>query len=223
MRLAGVSTLAFVFPPNSSTLANLFTPIDLAITRRLVSRGRPIAILPVTMPSEVQVDGLIMTPEVSSTAEAVEQKADALPKRQYCLFRSGRERYCLPVAEVEEVVDWPTLTRIPLVPPFLKGIFNLRGVIIPVLDIAYQEDRRADSTPTHLVVAAWGRGTERGILRVGLTADEMFGTYLTSEPLLVEEAPKDAVHCRGMLRHETKLALALDLSRLAEAFPIPII
>jgi purine-binding chemotaxis protein CheW len=175
------------------------------------------------MPSELQVDGLPVSPEVPQGREQSEPKAEALPKYQYCLFRSGRERYCLPVAEVEEVVDWPTLTRIPLVPPFLKGIFNLRGVIVPVLDIAYEEERRADSTPTHLVVAAWGRGTDRGVLRVGLTADEMFGTYLTSEPLLVEEAPKDAVHCRGMLRHETKLALALDLSRLAEAFPIPII
>jgi len=175
------------------------------------------------MPEERKVDGLTVEPEVSPTGETPELKVEALPKYQYCLFRSGRERYCLPVAEVEEVVEWPTLTRIPLVPPFLKGIFNLRGVIIPVLDIAYQEERRADSSPSHLVVAAWGRGTERGVLRVGLTADEMFGTYLTSEPLLVEEAPKDAVHCRGMLRHETKLALALDLSRLAEAFPIPII
>jgi len=189
----------------------------------LADRGRPIAFLSVTMPNDVQVDGLHVSPEASPNGEPVEQKVEALPKHQYCLFRSGRERYCLPVAEVEEVVEWPALTRIPLVPPFLKGIFNLRGVIVPVLDIAYQEARRSDSTPTHLVVAAWGRGTERGIQRVGLTADEMFGTYLTSEPLLVEEAPKDALHCRGMLRHETKLALALDLSRLAEAFPIPII
>lgn len=175
------------------------------------------------MPDELQIDGLPVSAEVSPAGEPAERKLEALPRRQYCLFRSGRERYCLPVAEVEEVVEWPTLARIPLVPPFLKGIFNLRGVIIPVLDIAYQEERRADSAPTHLVVAAWGRGTDRGILRVGLTADEMFGTYLTSEPLLVEEAPKGAVHCRGMLRHETKLALALDLSRLAEAFPVPII
>jgi purine-binding chemotaxis protein CheW len=175
------------------------------------------------MPNEVQVDGVAVGPKVSPVEEQTGQKVEALPKHQYCLFRSGRERYCLPVAEVEEVVEWPTLTRIPLVPAFLKGIFNLRGVIIPVLDIAYQEERRSDSTPTHLVVAAWGRGTERGVLRVGITADEMIGTYLTSEPLLVEEAPKDAVHCRGMLRHETKLALALDLSRLSDAFPIPII
>jgi chemotaxis signal transduction protein len=101
------------------------------------------------------------------------------------------------------------------------GIFNLRGLIIPVLDIAYQEDRRADEPPTHLLVAAAGGETERGVLRLGLAADEMLGTYLTSEPLLVEEAPRGTPHCRGLLKHNKSLVLALDLRGLAEAFPIP--
>jgi len=35
------------------------------------------------------------------------------PLRQYCVFRAGRERFCLSVLEVEEVVDWPPLTRMP--------------------------------------------------------------------------------------------------------------
>jgi purine-binding chemotaxis protein CheW len=58
-------------------------------------------------------------------------------ERQYCVFRAGRERFCLSVLEVEEVVDWPVLTRIPLGPAFLLGIFNLRGTIVPLLDIAF--------------------------------------------------------------------------------------
>jgi chemotaxis signal transduction protein len=172
------------------------------------------------MPNELQVE----TPSVGvEVQENAEPRFESLPKHQYCVFRSGKERYCLSVSEVEEVVEWPALTRVPLAPQFLNGIFNLRGVIIPVLDIAYAEERRADTPPTHLVVAAWGSGSERGVLRVGLTADEMFGTYTTTDPLLIEEAPKDAVHCRGMLSHDGWLALALDLGRLAEAFPIPII
>ena len=35
-------------------------------------------------------------------------------QRQYCIFRAGRERFCLSVLEVEEVVDWPPVTRMPL-------------------------------------------------------------------------------------------------------------
>jgi purine-binding chemotaxis protein CheW len=168
----------------------------------------------VTLPSSVE------SPE---GGERAGQETGRLPGQQYCVFRVGRELYCLSVSEVEEVVEWSHPTHVPLAPSFLMGIFNLRGVIIPVLDIAFQETRRADVAPTHLVVAAWGGESERGFMRVGLAADEMLGTYFTSEPLLVEEAPNEVLHCRGMLRYDRRLAIALNLRRLAEAFPIPII
>jgi purine-binding chemotaxis protein CheW len=139
------------------------------------------------------------------------------PKSQYCVFRSGRDRYCLSVLEVEEVVSRFVLTRVPLAPPFLMGIFNLRGVIVPVLDIAHEEDLHSETFPTRLVVASCGT------IRVGLAVDEMLGTFVTCEPLLVDEAPRKALPCRGLLRHEDRLVFVLDIRRLAEAFLIPVI
>ncbi len=160
--------------------------------------------------------------EAPDSGAWIERNAERLPRQQYCLFRAGRERYCLSVSEVEEVVDWQPLTRIPLAPSFLMGIFNLRGLIVPVLDIARQDQRPADEPPTHLVVAAVAGESDGSVLRLGVAADELLGTYKTSEPLLVEEAPRDVMHCRGLLRYDkNSLALALDLRGLAEAFPIP--
>src|SRR6476661_1790784 len=115
----------------------------------------------------------------------------SLPERQYCVFRAGRERFCLAVLDVEEVVEWPSVTKMPLSPSFLMGIFNLRGSIVPVIDIAFTEGRRADLPPKHCVVAIT-KGAEPGeFLRLGIAADEVIGTYNTSEPLLVDEAPTD--------------------------------
>ncbi len=170
--------------------------------------------------------------EETSNANQGSERGERQAGHQYCVFRAGRERYCLAVSEVEEVVEWSSLTRMPLAPPFIMGILNLRGVIIPVLDIAYQEDSRRHRallgakerhTPTHIVVSVWGKETGRGLQRVGFAADEMLGTYFASEPLVVEEAPRDVLHCRGMLRHGDRLALALSLDRMHEAFPVPII
>jgi Chemotaxis signal transduction protein len=124
---------------------------------------------------------------------------------------------------VEEVVEWPKLTKLPLGPPFLMGIFNLRGSIVPVVDIAFTEMRRADLPPKHVVVASLAASGDQEILRLGISADEVIGTYSTNEPLLVDEAPRDVPHCSGMLRHEDRLALALDLKRLTDAFPVPVI
>src|SRR5499433_1094307 len=91
---------------------------------------------------------------LAADAEQLELLPEAVPERQYCVFRSGRERFCLSVLDVEEVVEWPSLTRVPLAPSFLMGIFNLRGSIVPVVDIAFTEGRRPDLTPKHVVVAA---------------------------------------------------------------------
>src|SRR6476661_55294 len=51
--------------------------------------------------------------------EALGPTEERLPESQYCVFRSGRERFCLPVLDVEEVLDWPLLTKLPLGPAYL--------------------------------------------------------------------------------------------------------
>jgi chemotaxis signal transduction protein len=160
---------------------------------------------------------------LSAEAEQLELLPQAEPERQYCIFRTGRERFCLSVLDVEEVVEWPALTRVPLSPAFLMGIFNLRGSIVPVVDIAFTEGRRPDLPPRHVVVASLEAEGDHDQLRIGIAADEVIGTYSTADPLLVEEAPQDVPHCCGMLRHQDRLALALDLKRLTEAFPVPVI
>lgn len=173
------------------------------------------------MPDDPQLEPL--SPEAEAGAVAEGGLEERLPERQYCVFRAGRERFCLAVLDVEEVVDWPAVTRVPLAPSFLMGIFNLRGSIVPVIDIAFTEGRRPDLSPRNVVVASLPGEEGREELRLGIAADEVIGTYSTTEPLLVEEAPRDVPHCCGMLRHEDRLALALDLRRMTQAFPIPVI
>src|SRR3984893_7312976 len=143
------------------------------------------------------------------------------PESQYCVFRSGRERFCFPVLDVEEVLDWPLLTRLPLVAADLGGIFNLRGIIVPLIDIAMTEGRKPGLLPKHVVVASLrGEGRHEDV-RIGIAADEVIGTYSVTSEDLLEQAPENVPHCVGMLRHEDRLALLLDLRRLLEVFPGP--
>src|ERR1700736_1690944 len=143
------------------------------------------------------------------------------PESQYCVFRSGRERFCLPVLDVEEVLDWPLLTRVPLAPAYLLGIFNLRGVIVPLIDIALTEGRRPGLLPKYVVVASLRGEGHHDDLRVGIAADEVIGTYSVSTDDLLEQAPENGPHCVGMLRHEDRLALLIDLRKLLEVYPGP--
>src|SRR6202163_4164593 len=159
--------------------------------------------------------------DAADLLEALGPLEERPPQLQYCVFRSGRERLCLPVLDVEEVLDWPVLTKVPLSPAYLVGIFNLRGVIVPLIDIAMTEGRRAGLLPKHVVVASVRLDAQQEILRVGIAADEVIGTYSVNSDEVLEQAPENVPHCIGMLRHDDRLALVIDLRRLLEAFPGP--
>jgi purine-binding chemotaxis protein CheW len=159
--------------------------------------------------------------ETGELLEAQGPVEERLPESQYCVFRSGRERFCFPVLDVEEVLDWPLLTRLPLAPAYVLGIFNLRGAIVPLIDIAITEGRRPGLLPKHVVVASLRSEGNHDDLRLGIAADEVIGTYSVSNEDLLEQAPENVPHCVGMLRHDDRLALLLDLRRLLEVFPGP--
>jgi purine-binding chemotaxis protein CheW len=175
------------------------------------------------MPGELENTGSAAGVEVGEFLDGEVSAEERRPERQYCVFRAGRERFCLSVLEVEEVVDWPIVTRIPLAPSFLMGVFNLRGTIVPLMDIAFTEGRRPGLLPKHVVVAAIEGDSHREDLRLGIAADEVIGTYSATEDALLDQAPAEVPHCRGMLRHDDRLALVIDLRRLTDVFPVPVI
>ena len=153
--------------------------------------------------------------------EALGSIEDRPPESQFCVFRSGRERFCLPVLDVEEVLEWPLVTKLPLSPAYLLGIFNLRGVIVALIDIAITEGRRPGLLPKHVVVACLRSENHQEDVRIAIAADEVIGTYSVKNEDFLEQAPENVPHCVGMLRHDDRLALVIDLRRLLEVFPGP--
>jgi hypothetical protein len=63
----------------------------------------------------------------------------------------------------------------------------------------------------------------RDYLRIGIAADELIGTYNTADSLIMEGMPVEVPHCCGLLPHDDRLALVLDLKKVTEAFPVPVI
>jgi purine-binding chemotaxis protein CheW len=174
------------------------------------------------MQDDFQLTPIPADAELGELLEAMVPGVDRSPQSQYCVFRSGRERFCLPVLDVEEVLEWPLITKIPLSPGYLLGIFNLRGAIVPLIDIAMTEGRRPGLQPKHVVVASLPGDAHRDDLRLGIAADEVVGTYsIKDSEDLLQEAPENVPHVIGMLRHDDRLALVIDLHRLLEVYPGP--
>lgn len=187
------------------------------------------------MAEEINLDGGIaqtlgegtapgaITPEAAQEPIVPEMVPEELaPERQYCVFRAGRERYCMSVLDIEEVVEWPKITPLPLAPEFLVGVFNLRGAIVPVVDIAFSSGKRSDSLLKRVVVGFLPPSAEHAFTRIGIAADEVTGTFTTVEAL-DDEIPAELPHCSGLLRMGDAAAMALDLERVTEIFPVPVV
>ncbi len=54
---------------------------------------------------------------------------------QYLTFRLGEEVFALDITKVREVLDFTTVTRVPRTPAFMRGVINLRGTVVPVVDL----------------------------------------------------------------------------------------
>ena len=79
---------------------------------------------------------------MSATAEAVDslyegfgERAAEQAKREFLTFRLGEETYGIDILQVQEIREIEMVTRIPRVAPFVRGVINLRGAIVPVVDL----------------------------------------------------------------------------------------
>lgn len=56
--------------------------------------------------------------------------------RQYLTFSLGSEMFAVGIPNVKEIIEYGNLTEIPMVPAFIRGVINLRGAVVPVVDLA---------------------------------------------------------------------------------------
>lgn len=105
------------------------------------------------------VDGLLMNPRGRI------QAAPAEKKEQYLAFELGGEAFAMDIRSLREVIQYEGLTPLPLGPDFLKGVLNLRGAVVPVLDLSVRFGRRpTEVAPRTCVVILEAEDRTLGIL-----------------------------------------------------------
>jgi purine-binding chemotaxis protein CheW len=138
----------------------------------------------------------------------------AIGGEQIVVLDLGGEAYGVETGRVEEIIRMQAITRIPKCPSFIEGVTNLRGRVIPVLDLRKRFGLpAADATRRSRIVVA-----ELGDHTVGLVVDGVSEVlHLSSEAVeppstLVTSA--DSAFLRGVAKLDERLILLLDLSRL---------
>jgi purine-binding chemotaxis protein CheW len=67
--------------------------------------------------------------------EFSQKNQTATEKKEFLAFTLGSEEYCIDILKVQEIRGYETVTPIPNTPAFMKGVVNLRGIIVPIIDL----------------------------------------------------------------------------------------
>lgn len=133
---------------------------------------------------------------------------------QLASLRVGGESYALDIMVIKEIARLPEVTKIPQAPDFLEGFVNLRGMVIPLVNLCRRLGL-GDGTlgpKTRIVTVAFGRQV------IGLAVDEIRGVLRLprSEVLSPPQVIRGRVpeYIGGVVRQEGELILLLDLKKV---------
>jgi purine-binding chemotaxis protein CheW len=93
--------------------------------------------------------------------------------KQYLTFRIGNENYGLELSQTREIIEYSGITEVPLMPNFLRGVINLRGEVVPVIDLAVRLGRKSIEVQkrTCIIVVELQNNEQNHVL--GLLADSV--------------------------------------------------
>ena len=137
---------------------------------------------------------------------------------QYLTFVLAGEYYALPVATVREVLELQEVTRIPQMADYMKGVINVRGSVLPVIDLRLKfgmEEAEA-TVDTAIVVTDVAAGDDR--VTVGCQADSV-DEVLDIPPENIEPAPRvgtkvNADFIKGIGKNNEHFIMILDIDRV---------
>ncbi len=90
----------------------------------------------------------------------------------YLVFRLDNEDYAFPVLRVQEIIQWTAVTRVPRLPAFVRGVINLRGKIVPVIDLHARFGLPPVSVTNQTCIVVLQVQRETGMLLSGVVVDE---------------------------------------------------
>lgn len=146
-----------------------------------------------------------------SEKELAAQKGMA---QQFLTFTVEREEYGVDIMTVREIKGWTETTRLPNAPEFMRGVMNLRGLIIPIFDLRTRFNRGlTEATPKHVVIILAVGERNIGIL-VDAVSDILDASADQIKPAPTADTQVDAAFISGLISLEDRMVVLLDVEHL---------
>jgi purine-binding chemotaxis protein CheW len=137
---------------------------------------------------------------------------------QYLTYKLGEEVFALDISKVREVLDFTTVTKVPRTPEFMRGVINLRGSVVPVVDLRlkFGMSRTEKTVNTCVIIVEVTVDGETTVL--GAIADSV-QEVLDLGPSHIEPAPRigtklNTEFIRGMGKQDERFIIILDIDKV---------
>ena len=137
---------------------------------------------------------------------------------KYLTFRLAREEYGVEILHVQEIIGIMQVTHIPKAPAYVRGVINLRGRVIPVVDLRIKlgMEGKEDSEKTCVIVAQVA--ASGGHATIGFIVDEV-SEVLDIAPEDIQEPPSmgggvDSEYILGMARMKGSVKILVDIDKV---------
>jgi purine-binding chemotaxis protein CheW len=133
---------------------------------------------------------------------------------QFISFAIGDDQYGVDIMAVREIKGWSQITRLPRQPDYMRGVLNLRGVMVPIIDLRCRFGQgMTEATPLHVVIVV-----QIGTRHVGLLADRVLD-IVGCNASQVQPVPRVAQGSRvdflsGLVTIESGMIALIDLSHI---------
>ncbi len=145
-------------------------------------------------------------------------EAGIVETTQYLTFKLEDEVFALDISKVREVLDFTTVTKVPKTPEFMRGVINLRGSVVPVVDLRlkFGMSRTEKTVNTCIIITEVTVDNETTVL--GALADSV-QEVMDLEPGQIEAAPKigtrlNTEFIRGMGKRDNTFVIILDIDKV---------
>jgi purine-binding chemotaxis protein CheW len=135
--------------------------------------------------------------------------------RQFCTFRLADHEFGVDVLRVQEVIRYQQVTRVPLAPPVVEGLINLRGQIVTALDLRRRlelPERPAGTLPMNVVIRTDDGPVSFLVDDIGDVVD-VDDTTFERPPETLQGVPRQLI--QGVYKLTDRLLLILDTDRAA--------
>jgi purine-binding chemotaxis protein CheW len=144
--------------------------------------------------------------------------ATAMETRQYLTFRLADETFAVNVAKVREILDFISITKVPQTPDFMRGVINLRGSVVPVVDMKLKFGMEETQKTVDTCIIVMEVTIEGETTIVGALADSV-EEVLELEPGQIEPPPRMGMKLNsdfisGMGKLGEEFVIILDTDRI---------